>query len=239
MKVSAIVEGSTEEKVLEKLKGFIGLTIEINRSDGKGQMNRTIEGKIGPLIDGSESVRVLILRDLDLHDKETVDSLVQSTEGILQRIFEKRNAAIKPKLEPKGDPDNVYIWHPKELDFRVALHVATYRWNDSFIKATTDDYVLALALKPAIATAIAQSQNLSVNSAALIKKVTEELPALLQRNGIPLTEAKDYVRLYAAIVKAHTSPPVFAEKVLNRSEVDEQMLRNHFQSLFAALEFLR
>ncbi len=238
MKVSAIVEGSTEEKVLEKLKGFIGFTIEINRSDGKGQMDKTIRGKIGPLIN-LDSVRVLILRDLDLHDNETVNSLVQSTEGILQRIFAGRNPAIKPKLEPKGNPNNVYIWHPKGLDFRVALHVATYRWNDSFIKATIDDYVLALALEPNIATAIAQSQNLSVNGEALIKKVTEELPALLQRNGISLIEAKDYVRLYAAIVKAHTSPPVFAEKVLNLSEVNEQMLRNHFQSLFAALEFLR
>lgn len=239
MKVFAIVEGSTEEKVLEKLKGFIGFTIEISRSDGKGQMNQTIRGMINPLIDRLESVRVLILRDLDLNDNETVDSLVQSTEGILQRIFARRNPAIKPKLEPKGDLDNVYIWHPRELDFRVALHVATYRWNDSFIKAMIDDYVLALALEPDIATAIAQSQNLSVNGEALIKKVTEELPALLQRNGIPLIEAKDYVRLYAAIVKAHTSPPVFAEKVLNRSDVNEQMLRNRFRSLFAALEFLR
>lgn len=112
-------------------------------------------------------------------------------------------------------------------------------WNKSFVNATIDDYVLALALEPAIATAIAQNQNLSVNGEALIKKVTEDLPALLQRNGISLTEAKDYVRLYAAIVKAHTSPPVFAEKVLNRSEGNEHMLKDRFQSIFAALELLR
>lgn len=235
MKVLVFVEGKTEEKVMSKLLKAFDFEFRIIDAGGKGRLNQKLSDTLAPLLE--QPLRVLVLRDLDNND--TIQGLVQSTQNALQAIFNSRGFHISLFLNKSDKFDNV--WHSKsnESNFRVALHIATYRWNASFLNATIDDYVLALALDPDIATAIAQSQNLSVNGEALIKKVTEELPELLKGNSIPLTEAKDYVRLYAAIVKAHTSPPVFAEKVLNSSKVDKQMLGKYFQSLFAALELLQ
>lgn len=238
MKVYAIVEGETEKRVLEKLESFVKISIEITSSNGKRQLNKTIIGKIGPLIN-LERIRVVVLRDLDLNDNETISDLVYSTETALSQTFQMRGITVEPKLQPLNRSENVYVWNSEELDFGLALHVATYRWNESFIKATIDDYILDLALDPVVAGSIAQSQKLDIEGERLIIKVAQELPELLHKNGIPLVEAKDYVRLYAAIVKAHTSPQVFAQKVLNRNEIDERVLRDHFKSLFTALEFLR
>lgn len=235
MKVLVFVEGKTEEKVMSKLLKAFDFEFRIIDAGGKERLNQKLSDTLAPLL--GQPLRVLFLRDLD--NNETIPGLVQSAEHALQAIFDGRGFRISPVRNTLNHFNNVFVWHSNKLDFRVALHIATYRWNESFVNATIDDYVLALALEPAIATAIAQSQNLSVNGEALIKKVTEELPALLQRNGISLTEAKNYVRLYAAIVKAHTSPPVLAEKVLNRSEVNKDRLKDHFKSIFAALESLK
>jgi hypothetical protein len=61
---------------------------------------------------------------------------------------------------------------------------------------------------------------------------------LLQQNGFPpLSEAKDYVRLYAAVLRMHTSPPVFAETVL--ANTDDSLLQQNFASIIAAIEALQ
>ena len=70
----------------------------------------------------------------------------------------------------------------------------------------------------------------------IIRKVTDRIPALLQENGIPVREAKDYVRLYAAVIQEHTSPATFASKVVaNAADGDKQDI---FAPLLAALNFL-
>ena len=75
--------------------------------------------------------------------------------------------------------------------------------------------MLQLALDQNVAAHLAQRQNVDVNGQVIIQKVTQEIPTLLQQNGFPpLSEAKDYVRLYAAVLRMHTSPPVFAANVL-------------------------
>ncbi|GIV98639.1 hypothetical protein [Roseiflexus sp.] len=238
MKVHAIFEGRTEEKVLKKLIPlFDGLSFELTPSNGKTEIPKTIRGKLGPLI-GTESLRVLILRDLDMHEGETIDQVVQSTKTALIQLFRNRYALLNPDLNRLGKFKNVYIWHSEnDPDIRIALHIATHRWSESFIKATIDDYILTIALLRDISDELARE--IGVNGDCVIKKVTEEIPTILKNNGIIMKEAKDYVRLYAAIIKSHTSPPVFAEKVLNQNGVNENILKEHLNSLFAALEFLQ
>ncbi|WP_448560981.1 hypothetical protein [Trichothermofontia sp.] len=83
------------------------------------------------------------------------------------------------------------------------------------------------------------AEKISIPSHKIFTKVTEEIPALLKANADgrdDLTEAKDYVRLYAAILKLHTSPAVFAQKAM--ANADEQDIRDVFQSLIAAFEFV-
>ncbi len=232
MNIYAFFEGSTEEEIIKKL--FQG--IEQIKAEGKGNINKKLADTLGPLV-GLQPSRSLILRDLDAHDGETIERIVQSVEDALRRMLQKRGVEISPELIPLANYDNVFVWFIAEPDIGVALHIATYRWQQNFIKATIDDYVLKLALQSQTAQALAQSQRLQIAADQLIAKVTHELPALLDSNGIPLVEAKDYVRLYAAVIKSHTSPPVFATKTLKH--VEDVEIRNTFAALFAALDFLR
>jgi len=78
----------------------------------------------------------------------------------------------------------------------------------------------------------------NVNEQVIIQKVTQEIPTLLQQNGFPpLSEAKDYVRLYAAVIRMHTSPPVFAGRVL--ASANAHLVQQNFASIIAAIEALQ
>ena len=96
--------------------------------------------------------------------------------------------------------------------------------------------MLALALQKTTAENLLSDKQWSTTPDQIIRKVTEHIPSMLQENGIPLREAKDYVRLYAAVIQEHTSPPVFAQKTLaNAADGDKQEI---FAPLLAALAFL-
>jgi hypothetical protein len=107
----------------------------------------------------------------------------------------------------------------------------------SSLKATIDDYVLSLAFQANTVQDLVKRKGWNVPSAEVLRKVEEEIPELLRKNRIPLQEAKDYVRLYAAVIQEHTSPAVFAEKVLAHADQDD--IRSIFQPLIAAIDFLR
>lgn len=236
-KVFVFREGQTEEKVINRLGELIA-DIELDcrpKAGGKHQINRTIVETLGPDI-GSKSVRCLILRDLDMHDGETIDTIVQSTQHAIQQMFQQRHVAAQCKLDRLPDTPNVFVYVNDDLDFRLALHIADHRQNKQFIKATIDDYILQLALEPNTAMQLAQSQRLNIDGHRLIAKITHEVPLLLRENGIELSEAKDYIRIYAAIIKTHTSPPVFAEKTL--SHVGSDAISTVFQSIIAAIKSL-
>lgn len=237
MKIWVFPEGKTEEKVIEKVRQVIdGCDFQVVECDGKSQINAKLSSTLSPLLD--QPLRCLILRDLDSHANETVLSLAQGVSNALQKMFAERKVQASPALKPLDSYDNILIWQSNaEPYFRLALHIATYRWNPQFIKSTIDDYVLDLALRPEIVTALCSSQKLTIERDRLIAKITDEIPQIVQNNGIPLEEAKDYVRLYAAVIKTHTSPPVFAGKAL--AHTDPSTFQDTFKSLFAAVEYLR
>jgi hypothetical protein len=230
MKVYVFFEGKTEEKVVNKVCS--GMTVEKINAEGKEGLHRELAAILSPLLQEQQPVACLVLRDLDFHQGETEARIVQSLNDALRRMFEQRGFQVSPDLQPLADHQNVFVWTSQQPAMRVALHIATYQWHTDFIKATIDDYVLALALEPAIAGKL--TRKIKVAADTVIAKITQELPTLLHANGIKLEEAKDYVRLYAAVIKTHTSPAVFAEKVLEHAQ--ETTIRKHFAALYAALD---
>jgi hypothetical protein len=231
-------EGKTEKTILSHLGRLVGMDddefqhIAVN---GKKDLNPKMIAALGPLL-GQQAIRALRLEDLDSHQGETPEQIVQSVTDALRRMFEQREADTLPlHLSPHSDHPHIFTLDIPQLEFRLGLHIAAYRWQASFIKSTIDDFVLALALEPATATGLARPLNLE--SELLVRKITEEIPSLMVKNKSPLFEAKDYVRFYAAVVRAFTSPPVFAKRTLTHAE--EKKIREVFAPLLAALEFLR
>ena len=133
---------------------------------------------------------------------------------------------------------NTFVWDAPSIDFRLVIHIASRRSLSGLTKCTIDDLVLRLALNQNVAANLAQRQKVDVNGQIIIQKVTQEIPMLLRQNGFPpLSEAKDYVRLYAAVIRMHTSPPVFAANVLAGAK--DHLVQQNFASIIAAIEALQ
>jgi hypothetical protein len=235
------VEGKTETKVLEKLKLIDPATIKQEPS-GKDDINNRMIKVLGPKL-GSEPIRCLVMRDLDSHDGETSESIRSSVENAVRRMFDERDFASKiVGLTPYDKHDNVFTFQATAPNIRVALHLATYRCLDHFIKSTVDDYILNLALRNSTAESFLQKKkkhdrNWTISVDALINKIRQEIPALLKSNGIPpLGEAKDYVQFYLAVLQMPTSPPIFAEKTMAHAQ--ESDIQEVFAPLLAAAQFL-
>jgi hypothetical protein len=239
MSVYVFAEGSTEERVLQGLKRVLpDLSLYNSPGKGKDQVNRQMADTLAPLLQRADPIRCLVLRDLDAHVGETVAGIVQSVGDALNKILSERvPEQLAVTLQQHPNHASVYTLALPRPDLRLALHIATHRWRVEFIKATIDDYVLALAVQPTTASALIARKGWPTTAEHLLRKVTEDIPGLLNANGIPLHEAKDYVRLYAAVIQEHTSPPVFAERTL--AHADETDLRRVLAPLLTAIEFVR
>lgn len=235
MSIIALAEGKTEEKILQKLNVITPKTQPIFASSGKQAVLDRLKNEVFAVL-GDEPIRLLILLDLDTHEEETIETIVQRVTDRLRHAFiERKYDGSLVTLSCHSDFPNVYKMSLDQPDIRLALHIANDRWCEDFIKTTIDDYVLALALKPGTADEFARDLGIK-NGDQLIKKITQEIPDVLNHNEIKLVEAKDYVRLYAAVIKAHTSPAVFAEKTLSHAPKEE--IDKTFASLLAAVKVL-
>jgi len=238
IEIHIFAEGQTERKVIDKLRTLLpNYSLNVVECGGKTNINRQLQQKLRFSLN-LQPVRALILRDLD--DGETYERIVQSVRDGMIQVFRKSNINEVPQFAPLPLYKNIYAWKSASLNFHIAVHIADYdyRWDTSFTKSTIDDLVLRLAFDPNVATILAQRQNVNVNGQVIIQKVTQEIPALLQQNGFPLwSEAKDYVRLYAAVIRMHTSPPVFAANVLAGAK--DHLVQQNFASIIAAIEALQ
>jgi len=240
MSIYVFSEGKTEERVLEGIKKRMipDLNLSVASGEGKDQVNNKMVATLAPLLQRGDPIRCLVLRDLDEHVGETVAGIVQGvSDAVRKMVHERTSAPPAVALSRRPDFASVYTLALPRPDLRLALHVATHRWKAEFIKATIDDYVLSLAVQPTTASALVAKKGWPVTADDVLRKVTTEIPGLLVRNGIPLQEAKDYVRLYAAVIQEHTSPPVFAQRAL--AHADEADLQRILAPLLAAIEFLR
>jgi hypothetical protein len=234
MKIQVFAEGKTEEKVIERLKQFFpGFAFQTFDCKGKDKINSEIVTKLGPLV-GQQPVRALILRDKD--SGETIARIIQIVDNGLKGILKQRGINTSLQFQRVTGVWNAFVWDAVSIDFRLSIHIVSRRSLRGLTKSTIDDLVLQLAFNPNVATTLAQ--NVHVGGQVIIQKVTKEIPMLLQQNGFPpLSEAKDYVRLYAAVTRMHTSPPVFAEVVL--ANTDDHLLQQNFASIIAAIEALQ
>jgi hypothetical protein len=233
------IEGNTELKILEKLKLVCPGAVRRNPG-GKDDINKRMIDTLGPRL-GAEPIRCLVMRDLDSHVGETVDGIRSGVEQALRRLFDERGfASQNVSLTAHDGHDNVFTFQATAPDIKVSLHIAARRCLDHFIKSSVDDYVLNLALRYGTVESFLQenrNRNWTIGVDTLINEVRREIPALLLKNGIPqLREAKDYARLYAAVLHMDTSPPVFAERTLAHSQ--ESDIQEVFAPLLAAAQFL-
>ena len=234
MKYIAIPEGVTEEKVLRSLIEPNSFTIL------KGEGKSKIRAKIVALYpDVANGLRCLVLRDVD--EGETLDQIVQSVADACTHLLSKSGyPTLQTIFTPHETYTNIYSCVFPTPDVRFTLHIAGKKWHDNFTKSTIDDYILDLALQKSVVGKMISGNGVewaSVRSDEIVRKVIKEVPALLTRNQIPLHEAKDYIRLYAAIMQLHTSPPIFADVVLGKAEPTQKA--HVFGSLLAAIAFLR
>lgn len=232
MSIYLFGEGQTEKTVIEKL----GITLSNPdfKGEGKGKVNNLMTTTLGPLLGQQKAVRALVMRDVD--EDERSESIVQSVTNAVGKMLGDRGFAKTVDLQPHEDHPNVYLLTLPDPDLRLTLHLATEKWQADFSNATIDDYVLKLALREATAVTLLGQKSWQTTPEQIIRKVTDRIPTLLQENGIPLREAKDYVRLYAAVIQEHTSPATFASKVVaNAADGDKQEI---FAPLLAALDFL-
>jgi len=233
------VEGDTEAIILEKLKLTRSAPAR-QKAGGKDGVNKRMIDTLGPSL-GVEPIRCLVMRNLDSHDRETVDGIRSGVEQALRRMFDERGfSSQNVSLIAHDKHDNVWAFQAADPNVKVALHIATYRCLGHFIKSTVDDYVLNLALRYNTVESFLRenrSRNWNIGADTLLNAVRREIPAMLQRNGIPqLREAKDYARLYAAVLQMDTSPSVFAERTMAHAQ--ESDIREIFAPLLAAAQFL-
>lgn len=251
-------EGATERAVLERLKLITPFKKEIDEG-GKDQINDRIKKVLGPKL-GGEAVRCLIMRDLDSHVEETAQRIKQAVTDCFKSLFTERGFDEKTvALNPHTQFSNVYLFQATNLDIKVALHIAEYKHSANFKNSTIDDYILNLALRTETIQQVIKNKQesrrkefldclpavededeatkLSQIAQAIIKKVTEEIPLLLQGNNFPaLKEAKQYLHFYSAVTQEHVSPAVLSKAIVKcSSEKDKEEV---LASLFAAIEFI-
>lgn len=195
MSIYLFAEGKTEQKIVEK---FVAL-VNQPAGDGKNQVNKEMHTVLEPLLNKTMPIRALIMRDVD--NGETPERIVQSITDSVQKMLHRRDFLASIQFQPHKTHSNVYLLTLTEPDLRLALHLATRKWQENFVNATIDDYILSLALYVNTAQSFLQKKGWeTIQPEKIISKVTERIPNLLHENGIPLREAKDYVRLYAAVI---------------------------------------
>jgi hypothetical protein len=236
--IDVFSEGKTEKEIIEKLhqRGIIPYRPEERGGGGDREMLRRLKVRLRAWFDLAQDQRepllILVLRDLDTH--RTISGLRDSISNIVRQHISDASLVVHPTHH------NVFTLQAGISGLRLALHIASQRYHQGFIKSTIDDYVLNLALRGTTAQSLLQdcrSEDWTITADQLMNKVRDEIPALLSQNGIPrLVEAKEYIRLYAALLQTHTSPPVFAQKAVAHARDDD--LREVFAPLLAAVQSL-
>lgn len=247
MRILVFGEGNAEENVCNGLKKLTEFQFQYLSAKGNTRsVNTTFTSTISPFLQEEEKISYVILYDLDSHENKTEESILDSIlgKGGLQKIDKFRTINFRDFIIQNLNYSNLYTLLIPEINFRLAIHIANKRWKQNFEKSAIYDYVLKLALMPKTVTNLLANINkaktkINIPSSKIFDKITKEIPDLLKVNADgkdDLLEAKDYVRLYAAVLKLHTSPAVFAAKVMENADVQD--IREVFGALIAAFEFV-
>src|ERR1051326_3838871 len=223
-------EGPTEEKVLEQLidsffsktwwenKKFPNKALKVNL--GKDSLTRNIISVLGPEI-GLNKINCLAMLDLDLDkdgNPQTVPTITNKIENALERLLKERLAdSIPVILRQYPGFNNLYTFQYFPANFKFALFIADKKHLTHFVRSTMDDYILNIILHPPITISLMKKHctkyGWTIDNQKLANKVKNEIPELLNRNGIPLLQdAKIYVRFFIDIIHEECSPSIFAGK---------------------------
>jgi hypothetical protein len=245
-------EGPTEKRLMERLLPHAAPgwgQLDFRESGGKAAFVDTIVDYLGEKLSRPEllnPVYCLFLADQDAG--ETDQSIQQRHTGGLRRLFvERAYPAEEIAFGPVAGHDNVALVSrklPPGLDFRVALHIARAPASLTtsgltFANASTDDYILAVALADEVTSRFAAEAGLSAD--ALSRKVVAEIPDQLRANDLKGLEAKDLIAIYMAVgrflkVKRTGGKERFADIALQRAlKYAQPMLDTIFASLIAAI----
>ncbi len=234
----ALCEGATEKMIVDKLEKLRDQTITCYDLGGDGNLEERLKENIDTVIENAKvdqetATAMLVLVDRD--DKE-IASRCQKVLAVVKNNFD-RNAEFE-----KTSLDNVFILKTTLENLRLVLHVSSYRCEPASIGYTSDDYVLKLALTQTIASRLlgedkSKKKEWTITKEKLLLKIQEEMPKLLKDNGIPSLSAKQYLRLYAALVAPKKSVPGFAGTVLEHSDPSE--IQTVFESFITAIGYLR
>jgi hypothetical protein len=200
-------------------------------------MPKALEGVLEVFDVSNNTKRILVLLDLD--GKQLDDH----SKRILYII---KKFVSDAEFVPLEKHENAFAVQSSASNLRIALHIANYRCDEhcddknKFKIATIDDYVLNLAFRETTAQGLLEScrrDGWTITPEKLIAKIKRELPRCLTRNGIPLKpEAKEYVKLYGAVLSLAISPNRFAAKTLAHAKKED--IQKVFASLIAAIKFL-
>ncbi len=241
-------EGPTEKRLMERLLPHAAPgwgQLDFRESGGKGAFVDTIVDYLGEKLSQPElldPVYCLFLADQDAG--ETDQSIQQRHTDGLRRLFVERGyPAAAVAFRPVAGHDNVCLFSrtlPPGLDFRVALHIARtpaslLTSGLGFANASTDDYILAIALAGEVANRFAAEAGLDAD--ALNSKVVTEIPDLLRANDLKELEAKDLIAIYMAVgrflkVKRAEGKERFADIAVQRALKYAQPV---FDAIFASL----
>jgi hypothetical protein len=243
MTIRVFGEGRTEGSVVRQIEPITGPVLYINVR-GKKNFPKAIRNHLGPALDEPGGAQFVVLCDHD-QGEELVD-IQRSFQDVFQKAFLAANHVVPVEFAPHPIHPNIFTFQIQQPSARFALHVARpipelADWQ--FTKSTTDDYVLALALLPPVASRFIQESKLPVPPEDFRRKVLREMPNLFSRNGIPLDEAKDLVGIYMAAARflatKRTGAETFVSIVVGRAmERAEGELRQVLASLLDAVQFV-
>jgi hypothetical protein len=239
-------EGATEERLVRCLLPHAapGWRADFRTSGGKGSLAATIRNSLGEKLSQpalQSPVHCVIMADQDAG--ETTQRIQQRHADGLRRLLDERGyPSDQVVFRPVADHDNVSLFTqllPPGLELCVALHIArrpaSLQALDLAPGASTDDYVLAVALADPVVQRFADEAGLP--APALTEKVKVEIPQLLRANGVADLEAKDLIGIYMAVsrflkVKRTEGKERFADIAAQRALKDAQP---EFDAIFASL----
>jgi hypothetical protein len=159
----------------------------------------------------SLGVQCLALADCDEHD--TMQSLQTKYEHIFLEVVKKRFHPLDVSLQVVEGWQNILLYQtPSELPtIRFVLHIAQAPTiptleQYSFHNATTDNYLLAIALTDGVLDSFANDASEGqpdhpIGAKTLQSKVVQEIPELLIKNGFKNLDAKDFNAIYMTVAR--------------------------------------
>jgi hypothetical protein len=252
----ALVEGFyTEKAILKTLasKLAIGFSPEVNeppphrggKSTIKVRLERLLPQFLQPAFPPS---RILVMRDVDTNEGESINALKNEYEGVLTQMSQQAGNISPIQLQSLTGHSNVFTFALARPDFRIAFHFADEQRHGftGFVKQTTDDYMLRLLECQNSVNGIFQrictrprTPSLAWapgTDATVVRQIESQIRQHVGDVRLPsYLEAKYYLTVYAMIVREYGEDK-FIEWLIDGADTSD--VRDTFSSLIAAIDFL-